>query len=95
MVNSRRGMVKDMFNIGDWVKYDSENGRHGFVTEVLSENLYKVYIPALKRNVLYKAKNIVPFDLPFSNEEQAAINKVMADLALDTKDEEWFKEVTK
>ena len=84
-----------MFNVGDWVKYNCESGRHGFIAEQLSESLYKVYVPALNRFVMYKAKNIVPYDYPFSDEEQEAINEVCVELALMTGDKKWFKEVTK
>ena len=84
-----------MFKVGDWVRYNCDAGRHGYITEVINETLYKVYIPALKRQVIYKEKNIVPYEYPFSDEEQQAIKEVMIDLALATNDKKWFKEVMK
>ncbi|MCM3110654.1 IDEAL domain-containing protein [Lederbergia lenta] len=79
-----------MFAEGEWVTYQGETG--WIECEGNRTGRYGVYFPNRRTKIVYADG----FELKKAPVDTSSLrDKVMIDLALDTKDKEWFIEVTR
>lgn len=83
-----------MFCEGQWVKIP--NGKIGYIRELIYSNYYKTYkvsvhVASEGKHYVLDLEECEDYEFPNVPKEDLL---AITDLALDTKDAEWFKELT-